>query len=95
MSTEKGELKTLVTTETTCCHTKERKFACPDGNGHLDERKVEVVYWGSDREMSRLSTPDNHPKFVSTVTPELIGATICKESEVCNEAKREIHIKKT
>lgn len=95
VSTEKGELKALVTSETTCGHTKERKVTYPDGNGHSDERKEEVVCCGSDREMSAFATPDNHSKLEITVTPEVIGATIKKEPEVCNEAKREIHMKKT
>lgn len=70
-------------------------MACPDGNGHLDERKVEVKKCGSDREILMLSTPECHSDKVISETPGPTGAPIDAESEVCIEAKREIHIKKT
>lgn len=49
-----GKSKEVVTPEASKVHTKELKLTCPDGNGHGDERKEEVVCCGSDRENSAL-----------------------------------------
>ncbi len=94
VSTVVGIEKNVVTSIAAREDTKMRVLTCPDGNGHLDERAVEVECRGSDMEKLRLKTTDRHSDDVLAKTPELSKAPIKKETKVCNETKREIHIKK-